>query len=133
MKLFHEIEDCIIGVIVGLILIGLSGKYFQLPEWNIIWGLIFVVSLIFTILDVFYTIMDFGGHFLLIILLFINNAVDFVIELALAIKYLGLEINLPLISEFIMPLLEEPTTLFFLGIFFVVSSIFWIIVFPFMK
>ena len=67
------------------------------------------------------------------ILLFLNNAVDFVIELALAIKYLGLEINLPLISEFIIPLLEEPTTLFFIGIFFIVSSVFWIIAFPFMK
>ncbi|GAI73174.1 unnamed protein product, partial [marine sediment metagenome] len=39
MKFLFEAEDCIVGVIVGLILIGLSGKFFPLPEWNILWGL----------------------------------------------------------------------------------------------
>lgn len=132
MKFFHEIEDCIIGIIIGLLLIGLSGRYIQLPELNIIWGLLFIVSLVFTVLDVVYTFMDFGGHLLLIIILFVNNAIDLIIELALAIKYLNLEITLPLVSQF-MPLLDNPTTLFIIGIFFIASSIFWMIVFPFMQ
>src|SRR3989338_8389219 len=103
MKFWFEAEDCIIGVFVGLLIIGLSGKFIQLPKLNILLGFLFLVSLIFTILDVVYTFMDFGGHLALIVLLFINNIVDFIIELALAVKYLNLGITLPYISQF-MPL-----------------------------
>ena len=131
MKFWFEAEDCIIGVFVGLLIIGLSGKFIQLPKLNILWGFLFLVSLIFTILDVVYTFMDFGGHLALIVLLFINNIVDFIIELALAVKYLNLGITLPYISQF-MPLLDDPLILFVIGIFFIISSIFWLVIFPFM-
>ncbi len=131
MKFLFEAEDCVVGIIVGLILVGLSGRFFQLPGWNLLWGIIFIVSLIFTILDVTHTFTDFGGHILLIILLLLNNIIDFVIEIALAVKYLNLGITLPYVSQY-MPLLDNPLTLLILGIFFVASSIFWLITFPFM-
>lgn len=131
MKFLFEAEDCVVGIIVGLILVGLSGRFFQLPEWNLLWGLLFLVSLIFTILDVLHTFRDFGGHILLTILLLLNNIIDFVIEIALAVKYLDLGITLPYISQY-MPLLDNPLTLLVLGIFFVASSILWLVIYPFM-
>ncbi len=65
------------------------------------------------------------------ILLLLNNLFDIIIELALAVKFFGLEI--PRISEFLNPFLDRPEVLFGLGIFFVVSSVFWLIYTPFMK
>tara|TARA_B100001971_G_scaffold205655_1_gene223416 strand:- start:1257 stop:1718 length:462 start_codon:yes stop_codon:yes gene_type:complete len=128
MKFLHEIEDCIIGIIVGLILIGLSGYYFSLPGWGNLWGFIFIVSAFFTVLDVINTLKDLGGHLLALIALLLNNFIDIVLEVALAGMYLGFSI--PYISDFINPFLEDPLYLLIIGIFFVVSSIFWIIASP---
>lgn len=128
MKLFHEIEDCIIGIIAGVILIGLSGYYFSLPELGILWGLIFAASALFTVFDIINTLGDLGGHILALLILLLNNLIDIIIEIALVGKYFGF--NVPYISDFIGPFLEEPFYLLIIGIFLVVSSIFWIIASP---
>jgi len=132
MKLLFSSEDCLVGLVVGAVLLGLSGKYYTLPEWNILWGILFLVSLIFTFFDVFHTFSDLPGHMFLTILLFLTNIVDFIFEVALSVKYLGLNITLPFISQY-MPLLEEPTVLFGLGVFFLASIVFWLIVTPFIS
>lgn len=131
MKLLFEAEDCMVGIAVGILMVGLSGFYFTLPELNLLWAFVFLFSLVFTVLDVFYTFLDFGEDFLIHVLLLLNNIFDALIEVALAAKYFGL--NFPYISDFINSFLDKPEVLFGLGIFFVVSSIFWLIYTPFMK
>ncbi len=131
MKLLFEAEDCVVGIGVGLLMIGLSEFYFTVPNWPVLWGIAFLISLIFSVLDVFYTFSDFGEHIGMHVLLLLNNLVDGFIELALAAKFLGFEI--PTISEFLNPFLEDPVVLFWVGVFFIGSSIFWLIYTPFMK
>ena len=128
MKFLFESEDCIVGIIVGLVMVGLSGRYFQLPNIPLLWGFVFTISLAFTIFDVIHTFSDLGGHPLLIVLLLINNAIDFILEAALAAMYFGM--TLPFFS-LLNPYLSNPAVLYAAGIFFIISSIFWIIVFPF--
>ena len=43
MKLIHESEDCVVGIIVGIILIGLSDYFFTIPDWYIAFGIIFII------------------------------------------------------------------------------------------
>jgi len=132
MKFIFEGEDCIVGIIIGLLLVGLSGKYFTIPELSpILLGLIFIGSVIFSVLDIFHTFHDFAGHIFLIVLLFINNLIDIFIELG----YIGyaFNFNVPYVSQIIGPYLLEPTYMFLFGAFFVVSSVFWLMVFPFMN
>lgn len=128
MKLIHEYEDCIVGIIIGALIIGLSGYYFNLPNWSIGWGIIFALSAIFTIFDFFFTLFDLGKKIIPIFFLFLNNIIDIVIELSLAAYYL--DFNIPYISEFINPYLSDELYLLIIGIFFIASSIFWIIATP---
>jgi len=131
MKLLFEAEDCLVGIGIGLLMIGLSGKYYNVPEWNILWGVVFSFSFIMTILDVIYTFSDIGGHIVMLMILFVNNAIDGVIEIALAAKYFGFDLGK--ISTLLNPHLDKPEVMFALGIFFIASSVFWLIYFPFMQ
>lgn len=128
MKFFHEIEDCIIGIVVGVIIVGISGYYFSVPEWDTLWGLIFGVSALFTVFDVINTLRDLGNRFLALFILFLNNLIDIIVEIVLAGKYLGL--GIPYLSNLINPFLEEPLYILIIGVFFIASSIFWVIASP---
>ncbi len=130
MKLFHEMEDCIIGLLAGLILLGLSGYLIHLPEIPVLWGLLFAISALVTIFDVTFTLFDLGEKVVPLLLLFLNNIIDIIIEIALAAKYLGFSLyRIPLL-ETIAYYLSEPQYLLAVGIFFVASSLFWIIATP---
>ena len=128
MKFLFEAEDSIVGIIVGILLIGLSGMFFTLPDFlqnSLVLGIIFVVSLVFTLLDVKHTISDLRGHKLLLLALFLNNVIDFAIELALAASMFGFQV--PYISATLDPYLADTTILLYIGIFFIASSIFWLV------
>ena len=128
MKLIHEYEDCIVGIIVGIIIIGLSGYFFDLPDWSVAWGIIFIVSALFTIFDFFHTLSDLGNKIIPIIFIFINNFIDIILEIVLAVYFLGYSISF--ISDFLEPYITDPFYLLIIGIFFVVTSVFWIIATP---
>ena len=128
MKLIHEYEDCFIGILIGVLLIGLSERYLTLPDLAIVWGIAFIISAIFTILDIFHTISDLGNKIFPLFILFLNHIIDIALELALAGFYFNF--NIPYLSDFLNPYLADPFYLFIMGIFFVVSSLFWIIATP---
>jgi len=127
MKLLFESEDCIVGLIVGILLIGLSDIIFSVPDWPLVWGIIIVLSLLMTIFDVFHTFSDLGGHIFLLILLLLNNFVDIIIELALIGFFF--KFSIPFITPFFDPLLSSPIIFISLGVFFIASSLFWLIKF----
>ncbi len=130
MKLFHEIEDCIVGLIVGLLMVGLSGYFIILPDMPVLWGLLFAISALVTIFDVTFTIFDLGEKVLPLIFLLLNNAIDIIIEIVLAAKYFGFSLNnIPLLGAAAY-YLSQPQYLFWSGAFFIASSLFWIIATP---
>ncbi len=126
MKFLFDAEDCVFGLLVGYVLIGMSGIWYKLPAWPMwLWGIVFAVSLIFTLLDFANTVKELTHHPVLIALAFLNNVVDAVIELAmLAIAF---SFTVPVLSPALNPYLTQPLWLMVAGIFIVVSSIFWFI------
>lgn len=124
MKILFEYEDCIVGILIGILFIGLAGTYFTVPEWPIIWAAAFGISFILTILDMRHTFSDMKDHPILLIVLLMNNAADFIIELGAAAFMLG--ISVPYISEFLDPYLRTSYGLLAIGIFFIASSVFWL-------
>ena len=128
MKLLHEYEDCFVGIIIGILIVGLSGYFFTLPQWNTVFAIIFIVSALFTIFDFFYTLSDLGKKIIPILFIFLNNLIDVILEVSLAAFYFNY--NIPFLSEFINPFLEDPFVLLIIGAFFIITSIFWIIATP---
>jgi len=124
MKILFEYEDCIYGIFIGVILFGLSGMFFQLPAYPMVWGALFGIAAILTILDVRHTFSDLSGHVVMILLALLNNVADFIIEIAMTAKLFNFEI--PYLSEQLNPYLADPLVLAGLGAFFIVTSILWI-------
>jgi len=129
MKLFFSNEDSVFGILIGVILIGLSGKLFNIPNIPILYGILFGLSLVLTVLDILAVFTALHRHFMITALNWINNVVDAVLELAFIAYFFKL--NIPFISTVIVPHLSSPSNLFIIGIFFVVVSIFWLIAHPF--
>ena len=125
MKFLLAAEDCIIGAIVGIVLIGFSGVYFDLPDLGAAWAAVFLISLLFTLFDMRHTFSDLSGHKVMLVLLIINNIIDFVIEIGMSAKILNF--NIPILSNLLNPILNQPQVLLYLGIFFIASSVFWLI------
>lgn len=131
MKLIFEAEDCIVGIGIGLLMIGLSGKYFTLPKLNYLWAIAFFVSFLLTIFDVVHTFSDLAFHPMLLVLLLANNIIDGIIEIALTAKYFGF--TLGKVSTLLNPYFDKPEVMFIIGIFFIVSSVFWLFACMFLK
>ena len=125
MKLLHESEDCIFGIILGILIIGFSGKFFTLPKLNIVWGILFAIAVVLSVLDVINTLTDLGYHHLVLIGAFLNNLIDLIIEVLFMAKYFGFSI--PFFSKLVNPLLSNPTYLFCIGVFVIATSVFWLI------
>jgi len=111
-------------------MIGLSGYFIYLPEINILWGLLFAVSALITLFDVTFTMFDLGEKVLPLVILLFNNVIDIVIEIVLAAKYLGFSLHAIPFLQNISYYLSQPKYLFAVGIFFIASSLFWIIATP---
>jgi len=128
MKLIFAAEDCIVGFLVGFMLIGFSGEFFNLPNWNILWGILFVFSFILTILDILHSLTDMGwGHIFLVIIGFVTNFIDGIIEILFIIKFFNLNIAF---LKFLSPILSNSSYQFAFGVFFIVNSIFWLLLWP---
>ena len=128
MKLIFAAEDCIVGFLVGFMLIGFSGKFFHLPEWNTLWGILFVFSFILTVFDVLHSLTDLGwGHIFLVIFGFATNFIDAVIELLFIIKFFSLKIGF---LNFLGPITSNPVYQLIFGIIFIVNSLFWLVLWP---
>lgn len=128
MKLLFAAEDCVVGFLIGGLLIGFSGKFFNLPNWTTLWGVLFVFSLLLTVLDVIHSLTDLGwGHIFLVIFGFVTNFVDMIIEILFIIKFFDLNIGF---LSFLSPITSNPVYQLIFGIFFIVNSILWLLIWP---
>jgi len=131
MKLFFAQEDAAYGILVGLFIIGLSGRFYDISKIaniKIIPIALFALSLFLTGLDIAHNITNlFGVHIIATSLLFINNLIDAAIEVGFLSLYTSIKV--PVISNY-LSYLQDPVALFYIGVFFVVTNIIWILVYP---
>lgn len=128
MKLIFETEDCIVGIIFGLLLISLSGRYFAFSFAKNILYVIIPIYLIIIVLDIMHEMSNLTRHFIFVGSALLHNIFDIILGVALYAHFLSFSV--PLIGEYI-PLLADANVLFWLGAFEVVSHIIWLVLTPF--
>lgn len=128
MKLTFDAEDAIIGMAVGLLVLGLSGKYYTLELNKWVYIIAAVVFAVFIVLDILNEFITFESHPLTIGILVVHNVIDMAICAALFSKFSGYAI--PFITEKFVPYLSDPTALFYIGAFLVVGNALWLVTLP---
>jgi len=129
MKAIFEIEDAVVGIICGLLLLGYVGKYFSLKLNPYIYVAAFAVFIVFIFLDIINEVKDLSTHFGLIVLSLIHNFADLVVSLAFISFFT--EWNIPYITAYLVPYLQSETLIGWIGIFLVVGNAVWFVLFPF--
>ena len=129
MKLAVPIEDLIIGIVCGLLLIGYTGRYFSLKLNNTIYVIAFIIYIIFIILDIAYEFSDLTTHFGFIVFSIINNLIDLILSLALISFFSGW--NLPYVTSIIVPYFQNEVYIFGAGAFFIIGNLIWLVIYPF--
>ena len=126
MRVNFEILDCLWGIIVGVVLLGLAGTFFALPNIPLLWGILFAVSAVTTIIDVVLCLKDFHDiHKLLLLGIVLSSIVYLIVEIGMTSLYFDLSI--PFITGTIVPILSQSMNLLYIGVFFIVTSIIWLI------
>ena len=128
MKLTFDAEDAIIGIGVGLLVLGLSGKYFSLELNKWAYVIAEIIFAIFIVLDILNEFVKFESHPLTIFILVIHNLIDLTICAALFSKFA--EYNIPYITDKLVPFLSDPVALFYIGAFLVVGNALWLVTLP---
>ena len=128
MKLLVEIEDQLAGIAAGTMVIAFTERYFKIPYIRTLLLISLVVFFIFLILDIFYNFKDIGGqHIGWMVFAQINSLAD--IALVASLFSWLTKINIPYLTEMIVPYLESQAIVLAIGFFFVVGSIFWLVIY----
>ena len=130
MKFIFAAEDTIIGIVCGLLLIGLTGRFFSLKLNNMLYIIAFIVYLFFILLDIFNEIRDLTTHFGFIVFSLLHSLVDLGIALAVISHFSNF--NIPYITSIFVPYLQNESVIFALGLFLVIGNVIWLILYPFL-
>lgn len=130
MKLIFAAEDTIIGIICGLLLIGLTGRFFSLKLSDTLYVIAFIIYSFFILLDIFNEIRDPTTHFGFIAFSLLHNLVDLGIALAIISHFSGW--SMPYITSAFAPYLQNEAFIFYAGAFLVVGNVVWLILYPFL-
>ncbi|MBS3105696.1 hypothetical protein J4234_05555 [Candidatus Woesearchaeota archaeon] len=129
MKTVFEAEDAIVGIVCGLLLLGLTGKFFSLKLNDWVYVIAFIVLIIFIFLDIINEFSDLANHFGMVMLSIFHNQVDLAISLAFISHFTGWDIYY--ITQYLVPYLQSESMIAGIGIFLVVSNFLWIVTIPF--
>ena len=130
MKFTFAAEDTIIGIVCGLLLIGLTGRFFSIKLSNTLYVIAFVIYTFFILLDIVNEIRDLTTHFGFIVFSILHSLADLVIALAFVSHFSGW--NVPYITATFVPYLKSEVVIFWLGIFLVVGNAIWLALYPFL-
>ena len=130
MKLTFAAEDTIVGIVCGLLLIGFTGKFFNLKLSPILYVLAFLVYVFFILLDLVNEIKDLTTHFGFIVFSILHSLADLAIALTM-IAYFS-KWTIPYISSILLHLVKNETAIFYLGAFLIVGNTIWLIMYPFL-
>src|SRR3989344_8892443 len=120
MKLTVPIEDLIIGIICGVLLIGYTGRYFSFKLPDMAYVIAFIIYVIFIVLDIFYEFSDLTTHLGFIIFSIIHNLVDLVLALTFVSYFSGW--NIPYITSLLVPYLQNESVIFGAGVFLIAGN-----------
>lgn len=129
MKMIFEAEDAIAGIICGLLVLGLTGKYFTLKLPPFAYVIAFGILIFFILLDLVNEVKDLSTHMGLIVLSIIHNLIDLVISLSF-VSYIT-QWNMPYITANLVPYLKNDVLLYWIGMFLVIGNVVWLFIFPF--
>ena len=129
MKLTIPIEDLIVGIICGILLIGYTERYFSLKLNHFVYVVAFIIYIVFIILDIAYEFSDLTTHFGFIVFSIIHSLIDLILSLALISFFSGW--NIPYITSFIVPYLQNEAYIFGAGLFFIIGNVIWLVIYPF--
>lgn len=130
MKFTFAAEDTIAGIICGLLLIGLTGRFFSLKLSNALYVIAFIAFSVFILLDIVNELRDLTTHFGFIVFSLLHSLVDLGIALAFISHFSGFSI--PYITAIFVPYLQNEVIVFWLGVFLVVGNVVWLILYPFL-
>ncbi len=130
MKLTFAAEDTIIGIVCGLLLIGLTGRFFSLKLSNVLYVIAFIIYTPFILLDIVNELRDLTTHFGFIVFSLLHSLVDLGIALT-AISYFS-GWNIPHITSLFVPYLKSEVHIFYAGVFLVIGNAIWLILYPFL-
>lgn len=130
MKLLFAAEDTIIGIICGLLLIGLTGKFFSLKLSNVVYVIAFIIYSLFILLDIVNEIKDLTTHFGFIVFSLLHSLLDLGVALVVISYFSGW--NIPYITSVFVPYLKNEAFIFYTGAFLVVGNGIWIMLYPFL-
>lgn len=122
MKFLYEIEDSIVGIVVGALL--LSPLLVQIPYSAIIFPLAFGIFLIFNFLDIVHCVKEFKGYAKICTISIIVNVIDIFINMAFLSRLLNIEI--PFVTSSILPLIT-PTTTNVIALYLIIFNLWWIV------
>ena len=129
MKGIFEAEDAIVGIACGLLLLGYAGKFFTLKLPNFVYVMAFAIFIIFILLDLINEFSDLARHFFFVGGAILHNIVDLVISLTFISFFSGW--NIPYITQYLVPYLQNPSIIPGLGMFLVIANLIWLFIFPF--
>ena len=129
MKLTVPIEDLIIGIICGLLLVGYTEKFFPLKLNEYVYVIAFIIYCVFIALDILFELSDLTTHFGFIVLSIAHNLVDLVLSLTVISHFS--EWSIPYITSYLVPYLQNESLIFGAGVFLVLGNLFWLVVYPF--
>jgi len=72
---------------------------------------------------------DLATHFGFIVLSILHNLVDIVLSLTIISFFSGW--NIPYITQYLVPYLQNEPVIFGAGIFLIAGNVFWLVVYPF--
>lgn len=128
MKLLVEIEDQLAGIAAGIMVIAFTEKYFKIPYSKTLLIISLVLFFIFLVLDIIYNFVDIGGqHIGWMILGLVHSLVEMA-AVASLFSWLT-KINVPYLTELVVPYFESPSIVLGVGYFFVIGSVLWLIIY----
>ena len=130
MKLIFAAEDTVIGIVCGLLLIGLTGRFFSLKLADAIYLAAFIAYTFFLLLDIFNEVRDLTTHFGFIMFSLTHSLIDLVIALTFVSHFSGW--SLPYITSTLVPYLQNESMMFYAGVFLVIGNLIWLIMYPFL-
>ncbi len=130
MKFTFAAEDTIAGIICGLLLIGLIGRFFSLKLSNTLYVIAFIAFSVFILLDIVNEVRDLTTHFGFIVFSLVHSIADLGIAATFISHFSGW--NIPYITSAFVPYLKNEALIFYAGMFLVIGNVIWLCLYPFL-
>ena len=110
MKLSFVVEDCLVAIACGLLLIGFTGRYFSLQLPGLVYVIALVILILFILFDIFNEIKEIGTQFGFMFFSILHNIIDLGISLAY-ISHFG-KFEIPYATSYLLPYLQGEAAMF---------------------